>query len=119
MGVKPSIVADPNAALRQARQVLASDPAAAASQARQLLKSHPADPAVLRLLGAALRKLGKTRDAEKAEKEAIDASARSPAHREAARLVASGDKKRAMAILGGLRDRDENDVVAWVLFGLQ
>lgn len=115
----PSIVADPNAALKQARQVLASDPAAAASQARQLLQSHPANPAVLRLLGAALRKLGKAKDAAKVEKEAIDASARNPAHREAARLIASGDKQRAMTILGGLLDRDENDVVALVMFGLQ
>jgi tetratricopeptide (TPR) repeat protein len=119
VSVKPSIVADPNAALKQARQLLASDPSTAASQARQLLKSHPANPAVLRLLGAALRKLGKPKDAAKVEKEAIDATARSPAHREAARLVASGDIKRAMALLGGLLDRDENDVVALVMFGLQ
>ena len=119
MGVKPSIIADPNAALRQARQLLASDPTAAKRQARQLLDTYPGDPAVLRLLGAALRKLGKPKDAEKAEKEAIEASTRSPAHREAARAIAAGDKKRAGMILEALVGRDETDVVALVMLGLQ
>lgn len=119
MGVKPSIIADPNAALKQARQLLASDPAAASRQGRQLLESHPGDPAVLRLLGAALRKLGKAAEAARAEQEAIDASTRSPAHREAARAVAGGDRKRAAAILEALINRDETDVVALVMLGLQ
>ena len=119
MGVKPSIVADPNAALKQARQLLASDPAAAASQARQLLESHPGDPTLLRLLGAGLRKLGKIKEAEKVETEAIGATTRSPAHREAARAIAGGDKERAAAILGALIARDETDVVALVMLGLQ
>jgi tetratricopeptide (TPR) repeat protein len=119
VGVKPSIIADPHAALRQARQLLGSDPAAAERQARQLLQSHPGDPAVLRLLGAALRNLGKAADAARAEQEAIDASTRSPAHREAARAVAAGDRKRAAAILEALIARDETDVVALVMLGLQ
>jgi len=119
VGVKPSIIADPNAALRQARQLLASDPAAASRQARRLLEAQPGDPAILRLLGAALRKLGQDKDAEQAEKEAIEASTRSPAHREAARAIAAGDKKRAGTILEALVARDETDVVALVMLGLQ
>jgi tetratricopeptide (TPR) repeat protein len=119
VGVKPSIIADPNAALRQARQLLGSDPAAARRQARQLLQSHPGDPAVLRLLGAALRKLGKGAEAARAEQEAIDASTRSPAHREVARAVAAGDRRRAAAILEALIAHDETDVVALVMLGLQ
>jgi tetratricopeptide (TPR) repeat protein len=119
VGVKPSIIADPNVALMQARQLLASDPAAARRQARQLLETHPGDPAVLRLLGAALRKLGKSKDAEQAEKQAIEATTRSPAHREAARAIATGDKKRAGMILEALVARDETDVVALVMLGLQ
>jgi len=119
VGVKPSIIADPNVALKQARQLLASDPAAARRQARQLLETHPGDPAVLRLLGAALRKLGKSKDAEQAEKQAIEATTRSPAHREAARAIATGDKKRAGMILEALVARDETDVVALVMLGLQ
>ncbi len=119
MGVKPSIIADPNAAFKHARQLLASDPGAAARQARQLLESHPGDPVLLRLLGAALRRQGKAKDAEQVEKEAIDASTRNPAHREAARAIAAGDKRRAAAILEALISRDENDVVALVMLGLQ
>jgi len=119
VGVKPSIIADPNAALKQARQLLASDPAAAARQARQLLESNPGEPVVLRVLGAALRMQGKAKEAGQAEKEAIDASTRSPAHREAARAIAGGDKAKAAAILEALIARDETDVVALVMLGLQ
>ncbi len=119
MGVKPSIVADPNAVLKQARQLLASDPAAAVTHARRLLEDAPAEPILLRLIGAGLRKLGKGDEAEQAEKQAIEASTRSPAHREAARAIAAGDKQKAEAILGALIRRDDTDVVALVMLGLQ
>ena len=105
--------------LKHARQMVNSDPKAAANQARRLLESYPGDPAVLRVLGAALRKQGKPKDAAKAEQEAIQASIRSPAHREAARAVASGDKMRGVQILESIIARDETDVVALVMLGLQ
>jgi tetratricopeptide (TPR) repeat protein len=116
---KPSIIADPQAALKQARQLLASDPQAATRQARQLLEANPEDPVLLRLLGAGLRRIGEEDEAEAVEKQAIDVSTRSPAHREAARAVAAGDKHRAATILETLLARDENDVVALVMLGLQ
>ena len=119
MSVTPSIIADPNAALRQARQLLASDPKAAVRQARQLLKGNPEDPALWRLLGAGLRKLGKAGEAAEAEKQAVTLSVRSPGHREAARAIAAGDKKRAATILEALLARDDTDVVALVMLGLQ
>lgn len=119
VSVTPSIIADPNAALRQARQLLGSDPKAATHQARQLLESFPGDPAALRLLAAGLRKQGKTDEAAKFEKQAIDASTRSPVHREAARAIAGGDKQKAVAILEALIGRDDSDVVALVMLGLQ
>lgn len=119
MTAKPSIIADPNAAFKQARQLLGSDPGAAIRQARQLLASRPGDPALLRLLAAALRKLGEVGKAEKVEKQAIEASTRSTAHREAARALAAGDKKKAVAILEALITRDDSDVVALVMLGLQ
>ena len=119
MGVKASIIMDPLAVLKHARQLVNSDPEAAAKQARRLLESHPGDPAVLRVVGAALRKLGKTAEAAKFENEAVQASIRSPAHREAARAVATGDKMRAVAILEAIISRDETDVVALVMLGLQ
>ena len=119
MTAKPSIIADPAAALRQARGLIGSDPKAAARQARQLLDAFPGEPAVLRLLGAALRRQGDVAQAEQYEKQAVDASIRSPAHREAARAVASGDKQKAVAILEALIGRDDSDVVALVMLGLQ
>jgi tetratricopeptide (TPR) repeat protein len=119
VSAKPSIIADPNAALKQARQLLASDPEAATRQARKLLESQPDEPAVLRLLGAGLRKQGKVEEAEQAEKAAVEASTRSPAHREAARAIGAGDRRRAAAILEALLARDDNDVVALVMLGLQ
>ena len=52
MGVKASIITDPVAVLRHARQLVTSDPKSAAHQARRLLESYPGDPAVLRVLDA-------------------------------------------------------------------
>lgn len=119
MGVKPSIVADPNAALKHARQLLGSDPKAATRLARQLLDGHPGEPIVMRLVAAGLRKQGKAKEASRFEQQAVEASTRSPAHREAARAIAAGDKKKAVAILEALIDRDGSDVVALVMLGLQ
>jgi len=117
--VKPSIIANPRSLLQQARQLLASDPRAAVNQVRQLLKELPGDPAALRILGAGLRKLGEVEEAQKAEAEAIAASTRSPAHREAARAIAAGDKRKAVTILETLIAQDGSDVVALVMLGLQ
>ena len=119
MTAKPSIIADPQAALKQARQLLVSDPEAATRQVRRLLDSSPNEPILLRLLGAGLRKLGKEDEARAAEKQAIENSTRSPPHREAARAIAAGDKKRAAMILESLIAHDETDVVALVMLGLQ
>lgn len=119
MSVKPSIIADPNAALKQVRQLLATDPEAAVRQARHLLRTDPDNPALLRLIAAGLRRTGKVSEAEQLEKRAIQASTRNPAHREAARAIATGDKDKAAKILQGLIARDESDVVALVMLGSQ
>ena len=117
--MQPSIISDPRGALKQARALLASDPQRAVQQARALLATAPGDPAVLRLLGAGLRRLGDDEAAEKAELDAIAASTRSPMHREAAMAVRSGNRPRAMTLLGELIARDNHDVVALVMLGLQ
>jgi tetratricopeptide (TPR) repeat protein len=119
VGVKASIIADPNAALKHARQLIASDPKAAAKQARRLLESDPENPAMLRVLSAALRKLGQASEAARVEKQAVACSTRSPAHREAARALVKGEKELAVTILEGIISRDETDVVALVMLGLQ
>lgn len=116
---RASILADPSAALKQARVLLGSDPKASVKQAQQLLKEAPGDPSLLRLLGAGLRKLGNDKAAQAAEQEAIAASVRSPGHRQAAKAVAAGDTARAKATLGRLLAEDDTDVVALVMLGLQ
>lgn len=105
--------------MKQARQLLASDPAGAVRQARQLLAGAPGNATLLRLLGAGLRRLGKHKEAERAESEAIAVSTQSPGHRQAAMAIAAGDAPRANAILKRLLLEDENDVVALVMLGLQ
>lgn len=119
MGLKPSIIADPGAVLRQARQLLATDPEAAMKQARKLLEDSPGEPVLLRLMAAGLRKLGEDAEAEKLERQAIEASTRSPGHREAAKAIAAGDTRRAGMILEAVLMQDDTDVVALVMLGLQ
>jgi tetratricopeptide (TPR) repeat protein len=119
VGSKGSIIADPEAALRKARQLLASDPAAAAGLARQLLVDRPGDPALLRLAAAGLRRLGDDNEAAKLEKLAVQASLRSPMHRQAARALAAGAGQEAMPILEALIAEDDSDVVALVMLGQQ
>ena len=117
--MKPSIIADPKAALKQARSLLAVSPAAAVKQARQMLDAHSQDPAVLRVIAAALRKLGEGDEAAELEKRAIQASIQNPAHRDAARAVAAGDTKRANKLLEAILAEDSTDVVALVMLGSQ
>ena len=116
---KASIIADRDAALRQARQLLAADPQAAVRQAQHLLKSQPGDPALLRLAAAGLRRTGKADEAQQLEQQAVRASTRSPEHREAARAIAAGDKDKAARLLESLIAADETDVVALVMLGSQ
>lgn len=119
MGSKISIIADPEAALRRARQLLASDPAAAAGLARQLLADRPGDPGLLRVAAAGLRRLGDDNEAANLEKLAVKASLRSPMHRQAARALAAGASQEAMPILEALIAKDDSDVVALVMLGQQ
>ena len=115
---KASIIADRDAALRQARLLLATDPEAAVRQAQHLLRTAPDDAGLLRLAAAGLRRTGQIDEAERLEQQAVQVSTRSPEHREAARAIAGGDKDKAARILEGLITRDETDVVALVMLGL-
>ena len=99
--------------------MLATDPEAAVRQARHLLHTDPEDAVLLRLAAAGLRRTGQADEAERLEQQAVQASTRSPEHREAARAIAGGDKDKATRILEGLIARDETDVVALVMLGRQ
>lgn len=114
-----TIIADPKAALAQARQLLASDPAATEAQARHLLESNPDNHAVLRLLAQALRRLDRAAEAAKAEHRALETSASSPIHRAAARALQAGNTTQARALLQQLLAADSTDVLALTMLGLQ
>ena len=118
-GLQRTIIANSASALTQARQLLASDPAAAAAQARHLIQSNPGNAAALRLLGAALRKLGQADEAAKAEHDAIQVSARQPGHRAAAQALQAGNAAGAQAQLRRLLAEDDGDVLALTMLGLQ
>ena len=117
--VQSTIIANAKAALAQARQLLASDPAAAEAQARNLLASDPGNAAVLRLLGASLRRQGKAKDAADAEHRALEAATLNPVHRAAAQALQAGDAQRSVALLRSLLQEDDSDVLALTLLGLQ
>ena len=119
VGSKASIIVDAQAAMQQARRLLATDPAASVKLARQLLGTKPEDPALLRTAAAGLRRLGQIDEAEKLEGQAIQASLRGRAHRQAARALASGMSQEAMPILEALIAEDDSDVVALVMLGQQ
>ena len=112
-----TIIADPKAALTQARQLLATDPAAAEALARNLLASHPGNAIVLRLLALALRRLGRTEQASEAELQAIEASTRNPMHRAAAEALQAGNAVHAKTLLQQLLAADPNDILALTMLG--
>ncbi len=114
-----SIIANPRAALMLARQLLGTDPVAAEAQARHLLAGKPDLPPALRLLGAALRRQGKTDAARAAEHRALEQSTRNPGHRIAAQALQAGDQARAQTELRKLLQEDDSDVLALTMLGLQ
>lgn len=107
------------AEIAAARRLLASNPIAGEAKARHLLTLHPDEPAALRLLGAALRHQGKSRDAAVAERQALQASYSHPKHLAAAAALGQGDQQRAIALLQDLLADDDCDVLALTVLGLQ
>ena len=117
-GLQQSIIADPRAALTQARQLLASDPAAAEALVRTLLKTDSVSAPALRVLGRALRRLDRPEEAARAENDALESSTRNPEHRAAAQSMQAGHASQAQAILQRLLAEDESDVLALTMLGL-
>jgi len=117
-GLQRTIIADPKAALAQARQLLSSDPAAAEAQARNVLASDPGSAAALRLLAQAFRRTGRPDEAAEAQLQAIEASTRNPMHRAAAEALQAGNAPQAKALLARLLAEDPTDVLALTMLGL-
>ncbi|HEX8381700.1 MAG TPA: sulfotransferase [Allosphingosinicella sp.] len=99
----------------EAARLLDSDPAAAADRAREILRIDAASGDALRLLAAALRRLDRHEEAQRAEMEAIGASGRIPALAEAARALASGRQEQAENLLIPHLRRHPQDSAALVM----
>lgn len=107
------------AALADARRLVASDAASAEKQACKLLAGEPNNASALRVLGASLRRQGKSAEAAVADHRALEISTRHPLHRAAAQALKIGDRANADALLRRLLSEDESDVLALTLLGLE
>ena len=99
-------------ALVHGARLLRHDPGSAAMQAREILRIAPANPDALRLLGAALRRIGDDEGAEQAELEAIHASVRDPVLIEAAEALLDNELATAEHILRPRLKAKPTDVAA-------
>lgn len=107
---------DPGGSLRQAlangARLLERNAAGAAEQAVAILSVTRDQPDALRLLGRALRKLGRVADARRIEQAAIDASLRTPELRAAGAALARSDLAGAEAPLRQVLRLSPDDVAA-------
>lgn len=104
-------------ALVAGEALLDSNPAAAAEQARQILSVAGNDADALRLLGAALRRLGKVDEANRAELAAIHASAADPQLAFAGNRLTQGHLPEAENILRDIIRRQPGNVAAIRMLG--
>ncbi|MEA3010120.1 MAG: hypothetical protein QOJ91_1812 [Sphingomonadales bacterium] len=101
-----------DSAVENGRRLLAEDPAAAEAQAREILALDGGHRDGLRLLAAALRRLGKDDEAGDAEIRAIEAAARDPALVESAQAIRGGRWAEAERLLRHYIDRRPDDPAA-------
>jgi tetratricopeptide (TPR) repeat protein len=99
----------------EAARLLDSDPAAAADRARAILELEPGRGGALRLLAAALRRLGRHEEAQPAEMEAISASGRIPVLAQVAQALASDRQEQAEDLLLPYLRRHPEDCAALVM----
>ncbi|HEX8481263.1 MAG TPA: sulfotransferase [Allosphingosinicella sp.] len=99
----------------EAARLLGFDPAAAADRAREILRLDPGSGDALRLLAAALRRLDRHEEAQRAEMEAIGASGRIPALSQAAGALASGRQEQAENLLIPYLRRHPEDSAALLM----
>lgn len=104
-------------ALANGWQLLENHPQAALAQARAILNHSPQYPPALRLVGAALRRMGDAATAERAELDAVIAARRLPEIDRAVRLMTSGQLEQAEVELRAFLEREPNDAAAAMLLG--
>jgi tetratricopeptide (TPR) repeat protein len=101
-----------DAALKEARRLLADHPAAALAVVRPLTGSTPPDADAWRLAGRVLRALGRHGEAEQAELAAIDAAAYDPELQRAALALADNRLAEAEPLLKARLKAMPTDVAA-------
>ncbi len=99
-------------ALANGRRLVESDPAAAVVQAREILDVNPVQGDALRLLGAALRKMDRHREAEQAELDAISSSSHNPVLVDAALALSENRLSAAEHLLRPYLERVPDDAAA-------
>lgn len=99
-------------ALANGRRLVESDPAAAVVQAREILDVNPVQGDALRLLGAALRKMDRHREAEQAELDAISSSSHNPVLVDAALALSENRLNAAEHLLRPYLERVPDDAAA-------
>jgi tetratricopeptide (TPR) repeat protein len=104
-------------AIAEGRRLLESDPGAAATLAGQLVASVRGFPDAYRLLGAALRRLGRDEEASQAEMEAIMASGNDPDLIRAGEALMDGDLEGAERILRQVLQFRPDEVAAIRMLG--
>lgn len=100
------------AVLAHGERLLARDPASAAAQAREILRINPASPDAHRLLTLALRRAGRGQEAERAERDWLNACARDPALARAGMAIYEGRLAEAEHVLRPHLQRRPDDPVA-------
>lgn len=104
-------------ALANGRRLLEIDARAAATQAVTLLKNRPASAPALRLLAAALRRLNRPQEAERAELDAVRTSLADPAIAAARRAIQERRRADAEAQLRAIVRAQPEDAAALFLLG--
>src|SRR5512139_1904179 len=94
---------------------LDGDPEAVAEGARRLIAADPSCPPAHRLLASALRRLGRSDEADRAELHAVEVSTKAPDLVEAAALVGNREYEQAELIVRARLRSDPDDAAALAL----
>lgn len=105
------------AQLAEAETLISTDPSLALAKAAGVAAAAPGHPDAHRLVGAALRRLGRHDEAAQAELASISASAADPEVRSAGNALLMGDLPAAEQLLRAVLRRRPNDASATRMLG--
>ena len=103
--------------LAQIERLIETNPEAAADKAGAAVAASPANPETYRILGAALRRLGRADEAARAELASVKASAADPEVAQAGQAILRGDFPSAEKLCRSVLRRRPNDASATRMLG--